>query len=345
MTRALDEALKQAADISLMAHANLLLNGFHALNQEYALGTGATSDKFAADQWPNNSPLPGAYAAQVAAPFPSMPDIALGLRFTAPGTRVLAAGDIAQIFQPIEGLNLGRLRYGNANARPVTVAFMLRASYTGVAAFNLYNVVNNRSWVRRLAFNANEDTFFCFTVPGDVVAALSTGNVASLSARWIVAAGTTYQTASLEAWVPGILCGSPDISNIAAVAGQNLTIGACVMVPGSFKISQDILPLLQRRYEDELRLCQRYFALVYTGARLGMPGYQAFTEMMMNMPVPMRLAPSGYLVTAGASQNMLGGYPQITVSSNLHTRFIIAGSAGNTDSYALNYLYAFNARM
>jgi hypothetical protein len=349
MTRALNEGLKQAADISLLAHNNLLINGFMGINQEYAVGTGVLSGKFPADMWCINTPLAGASAGQVGTPFPSQPDITMALKFTAPAAQAVSANDISQIYHNIEGINLAKLMYGTSTARPLTVAFMLRASYTGVASFSLVNLLNNpttfRSYVHRLSFVANQDTFFCFTIPGDQVWALLSTGVGSLQARWCFEAGANFQTSSLDTWVAGNLIAPPDISNVGAVAGQNISIGGCVLVPGRFAITQDVLPLLARRYEDDLRLCQRYFALVYGGARFAMPGYTAFTESTMYMPVPMRTLPTAVLAVAGGSQNMSGGYPMITPVSSTHSRFIISGSAGNTDSYALNYLYAFNARM
>lgn len=262
MTRSLDQALLQGADVSALASMNLLVNGFMVVSQENGAAVVTGPGRWPADQICTVGAA-SLSAQQVTSPFPSQPDIPFGVKMTAPSVVTLSTTDAIMFYQPIEGSNLTRLRYGAANARPVTIAFQLRPSYSGPAGFSLINVANSsalRSAVHRLDLVANQDNFFCFTMPGDQAAALLTNNVASLQARWCFGAGTSLQTTAMDTWAAGNLAGPPDITNMGAVAGNNIVLSGTVMLPGIVPITQAMLPLLARPYDDELRKCERYFS-------------------------------------------------------------------------------------
>lgn len=342
MTRALDEALKQAADISVMAYTNLLINGFMPISQENGNNALTGTAKYPVDQFMVSTTVTALTTQQVSNPFPSQPDIPAGVKLTATAASAVGANDVLTFYQSIEGLNLARLRYGAVNAKPVTLAFMLRPTFTGVAGFSLVNMANNpvfRSITHRVPLIANQDNFFCFTLPGDQAAALLLNNAASIQARWCFMSGATYQTAALDAWQVGNFCAPPDISNLFAVAGQSVLISGCVMIPGAFTISQDSLPLLQRRWDDELRLCQRYFRTLL----LSLQGYSsnAALRIAYGPTFPdMRTTPS---VTLGASSSNLGAMNAQAYSNSALFAYIDTTGVGN--AYDNNRYAALNARM
>lgn len=313
MTRSLDQALLQGADFSAMQGHSLLINGFHNVSQENgANAVAAANGKYITDQW--QALLTGTWAGnwqQVASPFASQPDIPNGLKLTiSTAQATLAAGDMVGIRQPIEGTNLARLAYGAANAKPVTIAFLARASVATTGYFSLSqpNAANTavlRSFLQKFTLPANTDTFVTFTIPGDVAGALVTTNVASLLAMFCFGCGTTFQGA-VGSWTAGELRAGADVTNLAATAGNNVILSGAVMFAGAVPISQAMLPLLARRYDDDLRLCQRYFqlhvsALVSTSYATGGAFYLDFS-----LPAQMRGAPSvNYINTAYSNASSL----------------------------------------
>jgi hypothetical protein len=353
MTRSLEQALLQGADLSAMQGHSLLINGFHNVSQQY--GTTATavapsSGAYATDQWQISGA--GSWAAtfqQVQSPFPSQPDIPNGLKLaitTAEAT--LGAGDNIQIVQPLEGTNLARLAYGSANAKTVTLAFMIRPSIT-ITGYVGLTIVNStpavvRSYAARFTASANTDQFVYLTIPGDTAQSLLTTNALSMQVRWCFGVGATYQ-GTAGVWSGSNILAGSDVTNLAATVGNNVVISGAVMFPGVIPISQSMLPLLARRYDDELRLCQRYYALVYGNARWSASGGSQVMETPMYAPVQMRVAPSTALVAAGTQFGNASGYPQpVGTSSNTYVRFVLS-SNGAGDIGGVGYLYGFNARM
>lgn len=332
MTRALDRALLQSALLARLADANLLVNGFHTISQETGTALKTGSGAWVVDQF-CTAVIPSITAQQVASPFPSLPDIAFGTKLTAPSVVALGAADAIVYFQPIEGLNLARLKYGASAARPVTIAFVLRPNYSGVATFGLLNLTTTKSILKRLNLIANQDNFFCFTLPGDQVDTLALGAVGSLQARWCFGAGTSYQSATLEAWTAGNFCAQADTTNMAAVAGQSVAIGACVMVPGRFSLTQDQLPLLARRIDDELRLCMRYWQFnPFCYGSVPNANNQTLVKLQNQFPVPMRTTPSLTLLASGTFMDMpyvqsIGGSINSSISTGVKFGVVMNVSA------------------
>jgi hypothetical protein len=321
MTRAFDRALLQASLLARLADANLCINGFMEWSQENG-STAVGNGKYPVDQFYFVVSATGMTAQQVSSPFPTAPDIYFGTKLLAPNAYTLGAGESISFQQSIEGTFLRKLRYAAVNARPLTIAFLLRPSYTGVAGLSLVNLANAsgpyRSIVHRLALVANQDNFFCFTLSGDQAAALLGSTAPALAIRWCFGGGATYQTATLDAWQAGNFLASPDITNMAAVAGQSVVIGGCVALIGSVAITQDQLPLLARRLDEEERLCKRYYETGTVDVLVGYSNSQNAATGTMQPIVKKRVPPS-------YSWN-------ITYQSNLYT-FSIRAMGDHAQAY------------
>lgn len=347
MTRALDEALKQAADISVMAYANLLLNGFHHVSQENggAARAGNAAGAYITDQNVLQVSTNIAATGQpVSTPFPSQPDILFGMKITVTTASVAVPADHYLLaYQPMEGANLGRLNYGASAARPVTIAFMARSSVATVGYFGLRtlkaDLTIGRSFLSRFVLAANTDTLVVLTIPGDVAQALVTTNAEGLRAHWSFAAGVNQQGVP-GSWLPTNAHAGADVGNLAAAVGNNVIISGAVLIPGTFKISQDMLPLLARRYDDELRLCQRYWKMggFYILGAANAPGAVASTTIQWQ---PMRVAPSLLAYAIGESTNFTNFAQSVGT-----TEARLWGSAAAASSYqAYGGSYSLNARM
>lgn len=349
MTRAFDRSLLQAALLANLAGANMLVNGFHAVSQENgATARTVANAVYGTDQ--HQILQAGSWAGtvqQVQSPFPSQPDIANGLKLaitTAEAT--LAAGDYIAVQQPLEGTNLARLLYGTANARAVTLVFMLRPSIalTGYLSLGVANSAVSaiiRSYAVRFTAPANTDTFVAMTIPGDVVQSLNVTSIQSLAVRWCFGAGTTFQV-SAGSWQSGNFLAGADVTNLAATVGNNVIISGAVMVPGRVTITQDQLPLLQRRYDDELRLCQRYFCRQYGSVQAYASSANVYLDTPIYLPVSMRVVPSTSFIS-GASRANLNSVLCSPVDTQYARFAAVSAAAGN--AFAVNDFWSFSARM
>ena len=344
MTRSLDQALLQGADVSAMAAANLLVNGFHTVSQQY--GTTATAISlgggYGTDQWviQGSGTWAGTFQ-QVSSPFPSQPDVPNGLKVsitTAQAT--LASGDFVEVYQPLEGMNLARLVYGGSNAKTVTLVFLIRPTIFLNGYVSLVNAGGTlRSYTSRYTAAANTDTFVYLTIPGDVAQALTLTNATSMQVRWNFGTGATYQGAA-NSWSGSNVRASSDVTNLAATVGNNVILSGAVMLPGVVPITQAMLPMLARPFDDELRKCQRYYQTgggvlvsAYAGGTFG--GFSVSDKL-----IPMRAQPSFSAANNGGSYTgtlILGGGTQ-----NIQVWF---GSASTAIGQYCNFTYVANARM
>lgn len=345
MTRTLDQALS-AADLSAMSAYNLLVNGFQTVSQQYgttAFGGTGSGGYYVTDQWAvSQTGTFGVSGQQVLAPFNSQPDIQNGLKISITTAQAaLTASDNLVVYQPLEGTNLARLLYGAANAKTVPLAFMIRSSialtgYVSLASFNSSTTVI-RSHAVRYTAAANTDTFVYLTIPGDTAQTLLSTNARSLDVRWCFGTGTTYQ-GTAGAWSSSNVLAASDVTNLAATVGNNVILSGAVMFPGVVPISQSTLPLLARRYDDELRLCQRYYE---TGSYSAL-GYGVGGGALGTMPphVAKRVSPTT-TATATVSNNC-GAPTSRPLTAGQIQVYAVASTTGNMESTGS---FTSNARM
>jgi hypothetical protein len=325
-------------DISAMQGHSLLINGFHNVSQQY--GTTATaiaSSTYSTDQWQifQTGTMASTFQ-QVQGPFPSQPDIPNGLKISITTAQaVLGAGDYIMLSQPLEGTNLARLNYGSANAKTVTLAWMIRPSIALTGYVSLFAGGSNRTIAQRFTAAANTDTFVYLTIPGDTAQTLLLTNALSLQVRWCFGTGATYQ-GTANTWSGNNVLAASDVTNLAATVGNNVVISGAVMLPGVIPISQSMLPLLARRYDDELRLCQRYYE---TGNGLLQANASGTLGVTHAFKVPKRNVGSVALTQGG--NNNVQSFSASTVYPDSFT-VQITGNSGAAYSY---YTFAANARM
>lgn len=353
MTRSLDQALLQGADVSAMGAANLLVNGFHTISQQFgstAQAGSGTSTGYVTDQWEiSRTGTMATSSGQIANPFPSQPDIANGMQVSiTTAEAALAAGDNLFVFQPLEGINLACLLYGSASAKPVTLAFMIRPSIalTGYVSLATQNSTpaTIRTIAQRFTAPANTDTLAYLTIPGDQAQALLTGNGYSLGVRWCFGAGTTYQGAA-GVWSGSNVLAGADVTNLAAAVGNSVIISGAVMLPGVVPITQAMLPLLARQYDSELRKCQRYYrfitmpTLVDNGGGAGSGCRWTFT-----LSPKLRLNPSASFAPSGSGNSNVASYGVDVAYPESFSLYATYSSAGQV-ILAAGGILALNARM
>jgi hypothetical protein len=172
----------------------------------------------------------------------------------------LASGDLSQMAQNIEGVNIADLGWGTTNASPVTLSFWVRSSVTGAYSVGFQNAGNNRSIVGVYTINAaNTWEYKTITVSGDTTGTWNTSNGVGISLRFCFATGDARVTATPYTWVGANAIAISSTANpLMGTSGATFYITGVQLEKGNIATSFDVRP-----YGTELALCQRYFESNY----------------------------------------------------------------------------------
>jgi hypothetical protein len=237
---------------------SFIINGDMCIDQEHA-GTATTvaansAWAYPVDQWAvlntrtNGSTL---VCQQIA---PLAPGYRNALRIVNTTTGASAAGDFIALVQPIIGNNLAGLMWGTATALPVRLKFVLYCTVAGNYCLSLRNGANTRSYCHLVNLAASTLTVISLTVPGDTGGTWTTGSSAGLFVGFDLGCGSTYQTATLDAWQAGNFAAATTGTKLSGTAGAQFILTGVDGRPGS----QDA-PSEQRPVPIELGLCKEYF--------------------------------------------------------------------------------------
>lgn len=293
-----------AAPFDSLAYQNIVFNQNMDNDQEF-VGTSnaSTNGAYCIDGWIIGKAGTMVCNMQQVADAP--PGYTYSLKMTV-GTAeaVLAAGDLFYIYQAIESLRTARLSFGTVNAQPITLGFWTKMNRPGVYSGALRNTAVNRSYVFQYVQNAaNTWQYNTVTIPGDVAGTWN-GGTASATAMYLsfaVAAGSS-SVANPGAWGSnGSIIAVTSQTNGVAATTDTFQLTGVTMFPGTIGPSSARAPFIVRQYEDELRLCQRYYwsgrGLSAYGSESGVAG--AGHNISGYFPHPggrMRAAPASAIV-------------------------------------------------
>lgn len=261
---------------------NKIINGKMEIAQRgtsFAAGSGYTLDR-----WTYTAVTTAVATISQQADVPASNEFQYSYRFavTTADTSI-AAGDIAQVQQFIEGFNARDLI-----GRTFTLSFWVRSTKTGTHCVALTNSGANRSYVSEYTVSAaNTWEYKTITVAGGLITAGTWGwtSGVGLGVRFVLACGTTFQTTA-NAWQTGdfratsnqVNCLDSN-TNIFAITGVQLEVGGVAT------------PFEHRPIGVELALCQRYFQ---RPAAFMSGGTETTTVASFgySYPVSMRVAPT-----------------------------------------------------
>jgi hypothetical protein len=202
----------------------------------------------------------------------------------------VVAADLFAYWQGIEGYNFNDAQWGTANAQPVVLEFWAYSGVAGTYAGAIKNGAANRSYVFTYTLPAAMWTKVRLTIPGDTAGTWAVAaNALAAFVQFTIDAGTTYQTASANAWVAGsfnTVAGA--VSRLAQTGTFNIT-GVALMVGAA---AQNAEPEF-RKYSDNLIDCMRYFykpdgtivtGAYAAGAGLGLQVHRTYPVIMRGLP-------------------------------------------------------------
>ena len=210
------------------------------------------------------------------------------LGITSSSAYSIGSGDLFQVYQAIEGLNIYDLAWGTANATTVTLSFWVRSSLTGTFGGAIQNSAQNRSYPYSytiLAANTWEQK--SITIAGDTTGTWLTTNGVGMYVGFGLGAGSTY-SGTAGAWAGANYNSATGATSVVGTNGATFYITGVQLEKGSTATSFDYRP-----YGTELALCQRYYQRVgafarQTGAAINTTG----VIVPVPTPVTFRATPS-----------------------------------------------------
>jgi len=210
----------------------------------------------------------------------------------------LGVSDYFCIRQSLEGFNVADLGWGTANAKTVTLSFLVSSSLTGTFGGSFRDNAGTRSYPFTYTISAaNTWEYKTITVAGDTSGTWATNNARSILVHWGLGVGSNG-SGTAGAWNSS---GSLSATGATSVVGTN---GATFYITGvQLEVGETATSFDYRPYGTELALCQRYYAKLF--GRIGVGDCTSTTAMaaVTFFPVTMRTAP-----TAVETNGVAGDY-------------------------------------
>ncbi|VTU32327.1 hypothetical protein H4CHR_02989 [Variovorax sp. PBS-H4] len=350
-------ALLRASDQP--TYRNLLINGDIRLNQEVAVSV-TGHGTFPVDGWQiaNASTARITAAQQVTSAFQGF---LTSLRATVTTAGAPGAGDLHAFIQGVEGYATGRLGWGTSGALGVWVSGYFRSSVPGTYAISMRNAAQNRSYVAPLVINnANTTEYKSWFIPGDTAGTWANGSSVGMYLTVALAVGSTYQTATTNAWQAGNFLGITGQTQLTSTNGATFEMTGVQNEP-SYLSAYEALP-----FDISLQRARRYWQSsyaygftpgtnvdslgnAYRGFAIGSNDLVAFAPF----PVEMRAAPSVVLyspgngaasnvrrVANGANQPLSAG-----MSAGARGMYACQGGGGFVSGELYDFHYVANARI
>jgi hypothetical protein len=302
---------------------NRIINGAMVIDQrnDGVSVTATNTTAYPIDRWPLDVyGSTGAISGQRSTVAP--PGFINSLLLTVVTTRTSIAADFFAVGQRIEGFNVSDLGWGTANAQIITLSFWARASVTGNYAVSLRNSDASRSYVTSITINsANTYEYKTLTIVGDTTGTWGTTNGIGINLSIDLGTGSTYQTATANAWQAGNFVALTSGVRFVANASATFYITGVQLEKGSTATSFDYRP-----YGTEFSLCQRYyevgetFPIGYAQIGNNFGGTVFFKLTKRTSPTIVQTSTSAVNVSAttqntGITVNSFTSFRQVTASS------------------------------
>jgi hypothetical protein len=260
-----------------LSFRNLLVNGAMRVAQQYGSVLQTPSNAtWVIDQWVFGTTQSGKFTfQQVSGP------LALGFdtyaQFTVASAYTSGAADYFTYQQLIEAANLTALCWGTANARPVSLQFVVNSSVAGTFSGSLRNAAATRSYPFTFTISqANTDTLIQIpNIPGDTGGSwILSGAVGGLLVTFDLGSGTSFR-GNAGSWQAGSFTG---VTSAVSLVG---TVAATFKVTGvQLELGSSCTSFERPTPDAENARCQRYlpaWVSTSTSDMLGGIGYAATT--------------------------------------------------------------------
>jgi hypothetical protein len=298
-------------------------NGVYTLDRYFVYQS--TAGKFSVQQTPSATET--GYAIRVAAGFTNY------LAAVSLSAYTVLATDSYAIVQRVEAFNFSDMAWGTANAKTITLSFLVYSSLTGTFGGALINSAGNRTYpFSYTVSSANTWTSISLTIAGDTSGTwLGATNGVGVEVRFGLGSGTN-NLGTAGAWATGNYVQPTGTVSVVGTSGATFYITGVQLEKGSTATTFDYRP-----YGTELALCQRYLpVLESTVASFSVAGACGSTtsgQFAIPFSVKTRTAPTGISYTLAGSVANYGGPGQaltnITFSFGTVDFAVIAGTVAS----------------
>ena len=282
---------------------NRIINGDMVIDQRNngaSLAIPNAASTYTLDRWEALETGSMAFSVQRSTTVPSGAGFVNSVLITTTTAAAPASGSRSQFAQYIEGFNVADLRWGTANAQPVTLSFWVRSSLTGQFGGAFQNATQDRSYPYSYTISAaNTWEYKTVTIPGDTTGTWNTTNGRGVCVYFDLGMGSDL-LGPAGAWVGADDRGATGDVRLSETNGATFFLTGVQLEKGQTATSFDVLP-----YSTELQLCRRYCP-VFIGegsAGAGVWGYWDSSNTFIGavyFDVQARVSPTG--ITAIASQ-------------------------------------------
>ena len=324
-----------------LSHRNMIINGGMQVSQRGNItiphsGTGVYTAKDRFSIYNGSSAEYTTKASEAAYPIEGFPQC-LQLDVTTADTG-LTAGDRSEIVYKAEGQDLQAWNKGRSTAKPVTLSFWIRTSVTGTYILECYDADNTRHICKPYTVSsANTWEKKVITIDADTTGTFDNDNSESLSIRWWLIAGTTYNSGTLQTTWASAVSANRAVGQVNAVASTSNFI---YLTGVQLELGSNATPFEHRSYGDELHSCMRYYEKSDSTIWSSTGYHDSYIRMGQPLLVPKRAVPT---VVFGSVAN--SGGSAVTISgSNVRTTHIgWQGNAGT--SYGITMTYTADAEL
>jgi hypothetical protein len=321
---------------------NYFVNPTFQISQQNGSTAQTVSGTYPVDQWVmavNGMAGAGVQSYQEAAASPMGDFYRLVMR-NASAYATIAAGDLACVYQVIEGQRFADLGWGTAKPKPAVFRAEIHLNNPGEIAIAVRDVMAyTYSYVAPVVFSAAGWKHIEIPIPpppgGTWPVTESWSPIITISHD----VGTTYRTAP-NAWTAGSFLGHTGMTNNSA-AVTYMTI-AEVGFYADPEATGKAPPWEPPDYIRELRRCQRYWYKAY-GFRGGAGNATTTGRMAARHPAPMRVNPAAAIVGSPRLYDSVATPIITSVSSNASNKYMgelvfVASAGGMVGGYpCMNY--------
>ena len=241
---------------------NRIINGDMRIDQRNAGASVATSSGtflYSLDRWQAIYAQTSKYTIQQNAGSVTPPvGFTNYLGVTSTSAYTVGSSDYFSVRQIVEGLNIGDLSWGTANAKTVTLSFQVYSSLTGTFGGCLTNGAENRSYpFSYTVSSANTWTSVSVTIAGDTSGTWLTTNGQGIQIRFGLGAGSTF-LGTAGAWAAGNYIQPTGTVSVVGTSGATFYITGVQLEVGSSATGFEY-----NDYGRQLIQCQRYFEKSY----------------------------------------------------------------------------------
>ena len=250
-----------------LSHRNIVVNGAMTVSQRGTSETGITGAKFA--NAPDRFKIEGgSYGTITVSQSTDSPNgFANSYKVdvtTANGS--LSSGSYLELVHKLEGQDVQSFAKGTSDAKQFALSFHVKTTKTGTYVVLVIDHDNSRMVSKTYTVSDTNWNKYELIFPADTTGAFGNDNNLSLSIKFVLVAGTTFTSSSLQTtW--GAVSNGP--SRTGQVNFADSTSNDWYLTGVQLEVGPVVTPFEHRSRGDELQRCRRYYQVLVDQADSG----------------------------------------------------------------------------